>query len=56
MKWLGKKQYGELTIEEAEAFLRERMDHLFEEHVPKIESALAPLIERLRSESGEAAP
>lgn len=46
-KWLGKKQYGELTIEEVEGVLRERVDHLFDEHLPVIEAALEPLIDEL---------
>lgn len=49
-KWITKKQYSELSLEELEQILRERMEKLFTEDIPKIESTLAPVIEDIREE------
>lgn len=49
MKLLRPKEYGALDLAEIEGHLRERVDVLFDQQLPEMESAIAPLIDRLEA-------
>lgn len=46
-RWVSKKQYDELDLDEVEALVADRMNRLVRDFLPRMDQALLPLIEKL---------